>query len=461
MNIPEEEILEEFIKKEDELGLNDVQYMKIPLWRLFRSEYRIKYVKDHLKEYTFQSAQRETVLWLWYSVKYFILSAFGITKLFICKKRYDNIVFSFPRLQKLNDNLYIDKFTDPVIDRTNIRKSVCVFQFINRKICKGNRWEENRVMRMEFVVYFSVFLSLFLWPIIAFFTRKEIKKLYNRVNCIFCLGITEYIKWYIKISFFMCEVYLYRFIFKKTKCKKVYVVNRMVCLPQIVAAHQCGLLALEFQHGVTMGNTVLYSGHYDAVADPDYFLTFGEVWKGRQFTIPLDRIVNIGWAYKDVINKLPLKDAFHENTCLVISSPEISGKLVDTILLLAREYSSVVFHIRCHPQESLPAKALEEIEVTPNVQVADNKIDSFMALRTYSYVVGENSSVLFEALSMGKKVARLYFNGFNPIPTHIVNDGFCYIRGIKDFQEFLNSKNNHIQTGFYNDFNPDNINSIQ
>ncbi|WP_455586901.1 hypothetical protein [Bacteroides sp.] len=460
MNISEEKILEEFIKKEDELGLNDVRYMKMPLWRLFRSSYRIKYIKARSKGYNTQTAQRETALWLWYNVKYFILSTLGFAKLLIYKRHYDNIVFSFPRLQRLNDSLYIDKFTDPVIDRTNIKKSVCVFQFINRKIYRGRRWEEDRVIRMEFVVYFSVLLSVFLCPIIAFSARNEIKSLYNKLNHIYRLRITEYVKWCIKLSFFKCEVDLYRFIFKKIKCKKVYVVNRMVCLPQIVAAHQCDLLVLEFQHGVTLGNTILYSGRYDAVADPDYFLIFGEVWRGSQFAIPLDKIVNIGWAYKDVINKLPLKDAFHKNACLVVSSPEISDKLVETILLLAREYPSVEFHIRCHPQESLSTKAIEVIKTSLNVQVADNKIDSFMALRTYSFVIGENSSVLFEALSMGKKVARLNFNGFNPIPTHVVNDGFCYIYDLKDFKVFLDSKNNHGQTGFYNDFNPDNIHSI-
>lgn len=82
------------------------------------------------------------------------------------------------------------------------------------------------------------------------------------------------------------------------RCQNVYVVNRMVCLPQIIAAHQCGLMVLEFQHGITMGVTTLYAGQYDAVADPDYFLVFSEFWRGNQFAIPQDRITNIGWAYK-------------------------------------------------------------------------------------------------------------------------------------------------------------------
>lgn len=55
------------------------------------------------------------------------------------------------------------------------------------------------------------------------------------------------------------------------RCQNVYVVNRMVCLPQIIAAHQCGLMVLEFQHGITMGVTTLYAGQYDAVADRLFF----------------------------------------------------------------------------------------------------------------------------------------------------------------------------------------------
>lgn len=42
----EEFLLEEFLEKEKELGLNDVQYMQMPLWRLFRVSYREKYTKN-------------------------------------------------------------------------------------------------------------------------------------------------------------------------------------------------------------------------------------------------------------------------------------------------------------------------------------------------------------------------------------------------------------------------------
>lgn len=171
----EEFLLEEFLEKEKELGLNDVQYMQMPLWRLFRVSYREKYIKKYLVDYSAQSAQRETLIWLAYSAMYFISSAFQLVKSLIAKKHYNNIVFAFPRLQKLNENLYIDKFTDPVIDATHIKESVCVFQFINRKIYKGKRWKEDRVIRMEFIVFFSAFVALLLWPIIAFSARKEIK----------------------------------------------------------------------------------------------------------------------------------------------------------------------------------------------------------------------------------------------------------------------------------------------
>lgn len=44
-NMTEEFLLEEFLEKEKELGLNDVQYMQMPLWRLFRVSYREKYIK--------------------------------------------------------------------------------------------------------------------------------------------------------------------------------------------------------------------------------------------------------------------------------------------------------------------------------------------------------------------------------------------------------------------------------
>ena len=70
-NMTEEFLLEEFLEKEKELGLNDVQYMQMPLWRLFRVSYREKYIKKYLVDYSAQSAQRETLIWLAYSAMYF------------------------------------------------------------------------------------------------------------------------------------------------------------------------------------------------------------------------------------------------------------------------------------------------------------------------------------------------------------------------------------------------------
>lgn len=236
----------------------------------------------------------------------------------------------------------------------------------------------------------------------------------------------------------------------------------MVCLPQIVAAHSCGLIVAEFQHGVTMGLTILYSGHYDKVADPDYFLAFGEAWKGPQFAIPVEKIINIGWAFKDMFENTSSSVLPKLNTCLVISSPDITAKLLGAILSLAAKYPHVNFHIRCHPQESYKNEERAKIESVPNIMIVDNTIDSSSAIKNYTYVIGENSSVLFEALSMEKLVGRLVLNGLNPISTRVQNDGFYYIRSESDFETFLSmTKNdNSIAGNFYSKFNPTIIDSL-
>lgn len=94
----------------------------------------------------------------------------------------------------------------------------------------------------------------------------------------------------------------------------------------------------EFQHGITNGETCLYSGYYNPDIDPDYFLTFGDACHKNVFGIPENKIINIGWAFKSYLKQQHLNTEFFPDTFLVISEPEISQKVIDIVIYFANHF---------------------------------------------------------------------------------------------------------------------------
>lgn len=457
-------VLSEILVREKEIGVYRYYYKNFQIWRIYRFDCRNHLLKQRIPRYTNNSLAKKGFIRYWQFLCNFVISFYKLSRLFIKKvDKVDNIVFAFPRLQYL-DGMLIDKFTDPVIDKTQLSESVLVFQNSSRVQYSGKRWKNERVISTDCMIFLS-----YLWGAlyVLFFmftsTGRTIRHLFNVTRLYFNLNYTNFFMWNIKFCSFLFLTKVYNLIFKRLNCKRLFLVDRAIFLPQIFVAHSLHLLVYEFQHGVTCSDTPLYSGPYDPVSDPDYFLAFGEIWKGRQFAIPIERILNIGWAYKDLIMRIPVKNMHSQNDVLVISSPGITEKIVYTVVDLAKCYKLYNFYIRCHPQEMMSEELKDVIAKNPNIYIADNRIDSFMALRSYIYVIGENSSVLYEALSLGRRVGRFSYNGFSLL--HLENivgeDGFYYLNGVSDFANFINwhfdVKRN---CSMYADLNSDLVNDL-
>ena len=202
-----------------------------------------------------------------------------------------------------------------------------------------------------------------------------------------------------------------------------------------------------------MGDTILYTGDYRKEIDPDYFLTFGSIWTGPQFGIPEKRIKCIGWGYREML-QINQSTSVLDKTILVISTPQITKEIVELTAQWAQWWDHLQFHLRLHPQEELSPQQEELLGQYQNIQISDTKIDSFIALQSYSHVVGDISSVLFEALSMGKLVGKLNFGIFasRSTPSQYYED-FSIINTPKDLLSFAEQKNlNHHSDKFYTDF---------
>ena len=384
--------LDDFIKLETEQNLYSFKINNISFWRIIRFKYRIQYLKGA----NFSNSTKSTTIYpLFISA---LKSLFQLTLLLLKREKSENIFFSFPRLVNINDS-YIDKFTEPVIEFAGINSTIFKRNFGGKNF--KARKDINKI-NIDFIFIFSYALSFLYSPFIFLKHKKQILIFTKKINDI--LPANKYFIIH-SISNHLIQKYIYKFIFRKLKVKNIIVVNREVYLNQIISAKSCKIKVFELQHGITRTSTPNYTGPYDDKIDPDFFLVFGSFWINDKFGVPINKIINIGWAYKNYIDTYINKNnIISEDSILVLSSPEITNEIISCLVNFSKSDFSFKFKLRLHPQESLSYKQSELISKFNNIELDDNTLDSSISIMKHKHIIGVNSSVLFESLSYSKIV---------------------------------------------------------
>jgi len=432
----ESDILKRLIIEEYETEINDYKVIGIPIWRILRFKFRTQYLKSVCG---FEYQTKPLSININKVLKNSLSSLIGFLKILFSKKyRVDNLFFAFPRLQKWED-MYFDKFTDPVISRSALADNFLIFQRPLGFNQFNPRLNARRTIHTDFIEVFSRIMGILIIPLVFLFFYYKIINIKKTATKIYLLPKIKLKSIAFAISIFVVNYTIYKILFLIIKPKQVFLVDREIFFPVIKVCKKLGIKTYELQHGITVGETPLYSGHYDPSIDPDFFLVFGDVWIGKQFGIPIEKIINIGWAYKSMRTKLkPINISKYENAVLVISSPHITDKILSITIDLAKDYPNQFFHIRLHPQEALNNVQEKFIYNLPNIKLVDNLIDSSIALMSYTYIIGENSSVLYEALSLGKLVGILCYGGIISESTIFESRlPFVYLKERSDFKIFL------------------------
>ncbi len=455
------EILQEIKVKEQELNLYGIKVFGLSLWRFVRYSARVQQMAKINGYIDKTKKDKVSIIEVF---KNYCLSFIQIVNLLIKGKKYKNVVFAFPRLIQHNGK-YFDKFTDPVIAQTSLKDNTLVFQrHLGTKHYNPRLAEHNDVIISDFIDYSTKFLSLLLFPIFYFLYRKEIKKLEKQVSKYFTISNKFSLFTAIKISGFYLQMKCWKFILGYIKSETVLLVDREIFLPHIVASKKNDIVVAEFQHGIVHSEqSAIFTGNYEADIDPDYFLTFGEKWLETPFGMTADRRINIGWAYKSYM-KDKVQNDYKENGVLVVSAPHLTDNFIKTTIELAEEHKNYQFTLRLHPQEHLSDVQLEQIKPFENIKVDDKKIDSLVSVLNHQYCIGENSSVIYEALDYGKIVGKIMYNGMLSDEGEVDKkiSGIFHIKNKSLFNDFVNQQviNTQSSFGVYDDFNVDAIENI-
>lgn len=457
------ELLKEVIAKEDTFGMYDIKVGKLTMWRFFRSRELNAYLSRSVESY--QSMTQKRHLKLAKEFWWFIKVPFTLLRLVLMPTKKNNAIFAMPRLAKFG-NTFIDKFTDPVREETNLAAQSLVFQKEVKGVYYGSRYKGGEVVSIKGLWIWMAFLGVVLSPFILLFVGGRVWQLYQKCKQLLNVGITFYPKAIVLLSMALIEIEIWKIILKRGGFRQLFVVNREAHMIPLIAAKKIGVKVFEFQHGATLTETVLYSGRYDMRMDPDQFLIFGEKWRGTQFGISVDRIVNIGWALPLLTARLSQSVASprKENSVLLISAPHSTNPLLQLAIAWAKEFPETDFYLRLHPQEGYSQEQTSRLEMEQNLFLDDTKIDSSQAIMRYPMVMGVCSTVLFEALEYDKPVGLVTYNGVESDEAFEAVEEFFKIAKPSDVTCFLKERDKDTKlkksNGYYDTFDAEKVNNL-
>lgn len=178
-----------------------------------------------------------------------------------------------------------------------------------------------------------------------------------------------------------------------------YFMNRMLKEKHVIS--------IELQHGYLSKNNPMYNYAEHIVHDPrvtyglpDYFLTYGGYWN-RQMNCPVRKIA-LGNPYHDYCKKTMMKCEESKKKIVIIGSGENIGGCIRLTEYLGTHFPDFNISFRPHPGQlqkvrRMLAKRRLKTELDENPEIYDT-------LRTAPILIGETSTVLFEAIGMAERI---------------------------------------------------------
>lgn len=366
-------------------------------------------------------------------------SFWQFVRLFIQRKKFESVIRSF-RVEFINDN-YVDKFTDPLVDYTNLGNNCLLLEHGRSGRHLTPRRHSDKIVYTDIIYWLA-------WKFINIRKKHFYKKYAEKIDILFSkiestfpeidFNRDAYLTQIVRFCFITS---CYKRLFKAIKAKRLFAPSRAGFQHLIPAAKMQGLKVYELQHGITYGESVTYSGYRDPMFTPDYFLAFGNMSKTDKYGIDINRIIVIGWAFDNYLsNIIANRNNLNDNNVLVISESHVTEKMIVTCLNLAETNTNIHFYYRPHPNELLSEEQKNRLTQYQNIHFDDNTQNILVTLHQFKHIIGENSTVLYEALSYGKKVGKLYMNGLTP--KDLDKDDPNYFWRIEDadsFKEFINA----------------------
>jgi hypothetical protein len=407
-------VIHNTVRKELESGLYNIRFDGIGLyhfikrglrtWILHCNGYDISY-----KIPTLSDSKYKKVVWK---------SFWQLIGLLMKGKKYANFIYAF-RTDKI-DGVYMDKFTDPLIDYSDVGKSYIVFEGGRNGIHHSPRAHSDKVIYADAIDWLAdILTNRELKHKNSGYHNKwdELKSIIEKTFPETDLDKTKY-KYYVLKGLYIVKIY--RHIFRRLHIKNFIAPARASFLYLIPAAKLEGIRVFELQHGANYGLNRMYAGRmdYDFLFMPDRFLSYGDFSDKSYDAFGLRRedYVEIGWAfvnYLKTIKQEKISDGFDQRVLFIsdLVIPEIRERFITHLISLARQNPTVLFYYRKHPDEIIDESQKETLFSKNNIVIDNVSENIFTEIMKFDNVIGINSSGLYDALNLGKKVGKFSISG--------------------------------------------------
>ena len=422
-------IILDFVKKEQELGLFNITIDNTVVYGFLCKDLRNNFLfwdsssvdKDRLVS---KSKKKR---------KYSILSFLQLLWISIFRKKIDNFIYSFYRVDKVG-NYYLDKFTDPLIDLSSIKDSYIIFEKSNNFIHKTPRIHSSKTVYTDYIEQRAIKYAKKNKAHFIAQHKAELDFLWGKLDLL--MDKVPYSKEW-AVNRILRDKFLmdfYHKFFIKHHIKRFIAPCRPVFWPHMYVCKDLKIPVFELQHGLLLEEGVSYINYLDYHFVPDYFLSFGYLYNRERYGVENCKVINIGWALSDFIHEDESITLLPYNHVLVITIDLNINVLFGFIQSLARSFPDFVFHVRLHPLAKQTEYSEKVVKENANILIQDNTINVSVELSRFEMIIGDNSTVMSEALSYGKKVGRINYKEI--IPEYFCEEEKAAEWEISDFESF-------------------------
>lgn len=402
------DVCEFFWKLEQKYDLLDFTYGLAKPWQYRRIDlyYRLAKKSGVLEQAHSELSTQGRIQKLWK----FIINSF-LYNPYITSKA-DVAVFSHPRAKSV-DGKNIDIYTHYFIESLR-RENIRYVEYRKPYLGEHQHSKSKNVKYLDFILILTYFFKLFV-------SAKEnipfVKSLQDDIDEVVedSFDIDGYLK--NESKRFKVEFYLYTFLFKVNKCKKIYVVPSYGNGAVVDAAKKMKIEVVEIQHGTFSRYHLGYSyPNRIELLDyfPDKFMVWNRFWK-EMMPLPIqdENVIVYQFDYLKNLRNNYCRVGKVKNRAIVISQGAIGEQIANKILQNYDRFKEYDIFYKLHPGEydrweTYPSlvKLLEYENIT-----LVKKIDLYEEFAKSEYQIGVFSTAIYEGVEFECKTILLNVNG--------------------------------------------------
>jgi hypothetical protein len=458
------DIVEKIFQMEEELDLFNKKIDGVYFWELVRFK-----VVSEIAQKTGIYGQAHTKLdFNSKSVGKYILNALSniFNKNPFLSPKSDLLFIGHPRRKLLENGFWWDIYCDPIIENLKSRYKCLLLEkpIFNKHLSPA---------KTENICYLdlALFSSSILWRIKLINTRINkndkliLRQLERQIQRKFAINVSLDKLVSFRLSARKSILPFFRTILNRVQPRIVIFLVSYGHEVFIEACKKLDIPTVEMQHGTISRYHTGYSfpGKKSTKRTfPDYFLVFGDYWKGLvHFSIPDERVLSVGYPFFEM-ETVRYQNELKKDQIIFISQGTIGEKLSKFAIELKNRqdfHKEIIYKL--HPGEYARWKKDYPWLVGSGVRVIDDEsVPVYQLLAQSKTLVGVYSTMVYEGLGMGLRTFLVDLPGIEYMDELIKSQAVSKIADVNELIFMLKktSKGNFKRDHF---FKPDALKNIE